>query len=128
MSYIDFLNFKDASQSFKVAGGVGTFKIKNLKTVRFVKGLNDVFFRYQYEEDEEVKAAIIFKKTSENPKEPEIKAAYSSELPINKKKFDNLKTMCENNIIPPEYHEQYLTLKSNTNVPDVLDDTDVEDI
>lgn len=53
--------------------------------------------------------------------------AYSSELEINDKKFKDLKTMCEKKIIENQFHSDYLNLKYNGQIPDVLADTDEED-
>ncbi|CAH0562933.1 unnamed protein product [Brassicogethes aeneus] len=90
------------------------------------------FYKYEYD-GEEKQGTVAMKKpkggnsmggTIEFP----IKEAYKSELPITKTKFNNLKEMCEKNTIPPEYHHEYLALKHSVNVPDVLDETDVEDL
>lgn len=56
-----------------------------------------------------------------------LRPAYSSEQPITKLKYENLKTLCQKFIIKPEYHVEFLSLKTSNTVPDRLDETDVED-
>nr|CAI5822717.1 unnamed protein product [Callosobruchus analis] len=52
---------------------------------------------------------------------------YNKELPINKKKLDNLTNLCRTLAIKPQYHVEYLTLKASSNVPDELPETDIDD-
>lgn len=66
--------------------------------------------------------------TIKNKDDEQLKNAYSTSLPITKKKYNNLKTMCEENTIPPRYHSEYLSLKHSTAVADVLNETDIEDV
>jgi hypothetical protein len=48
-------------------------------------------------------------------------------LPINIKKYNNLKKLCETRAIEAKYHFEYLSLKISGNLPDVMDETDIED-
>lgn len=66
--------------------------------------------------------------TIKNKNDEQLQNAYSAPLPISKKKYNNLKTMCEDNTIPPRYHSEYLLLKHSAAVADVLDETDIEDV
>jgi hypothetical protein len=52
---------------------------------------------------------------------------YNKELPINIKKYNNLKKLCETRAIEAKYHFEYLSLKISGNLPDVMDETDIED-
>lgn len=56
-----------------------------------------------------------------------LRAAYTSEQSITKSKYDNLKTLCQQFIIKPEYHAEYLSLKTSGAIQDRLDETDEED-
>lgn len=115
--YSDFLDFK----SLTTECSSSKLKISEIKKATFYKSNYDLKIKYSFCDSNE--DTVFFKlKSNSKPKN-----AYKSELQINKMKYDNLKTLCETHAIKPEYHYEYLTLKTSPNIPDVLNETDCED-
>ena len=53
---------------------------------------------------------------------------YDSKLPISAAKKNDLMQMCRTGVIPPEFHDFYETLPSNSSAPDKLGEPDtIED-
>lgn len=53
---------------------------------------------------------------------------YKSLLPISKAKYNDLKKLCETDVIPKIFQREYFALPTNGGIIDTLIDTDVEDI
>jgi len=58
---------------------------------------------------------------------PGPKQLYCRSLPIAAPKYKDLQHLCATNVVPAEFHEQYLRLKTDANVRDCLPETDDED-
>lgn len=52
---------------------------------------------------------------------------YRSLLPISKAKYDDLKKLCTDKVIPSCFHQEFINIPRETNGKDVLPDSDVED-
>ncbi|KAK5639727.1 hypothetical protein RI129_010538 [Pyrocoelia pectoralis] len=98
LTHNDFFDFKNSTKQLKLKTDSNSLRLKDLKIVKFIKN-NEVFF-YNYKYEDQYKECRIL------VKEQELAKAYKSTLPITREKFNNLKTMCENNTIPPRYHHE----------------------
>ena len=52
---------------------------------------------------------------------------YESRLAINSKKYNDLARLCTTGVIPPVFHEEYLSLPVDSAVEDCLPETDEEE-
>lgn len=99
-------------------------KFLDIKRVKMTKsGLPFIEIKKTYDTDESPELVEL----SIRPLK-EIPCAYLSDLPINKKKLDNLLDLCKKLIIKKEYHSEYFSLSSNASVPDILNESDIEDL
>lgn len=112
--FFNFLDFKclQLEKNNKI-------KISEIKKARFLKDDFNLKIKYSFKDDVENNFYFQLKPGAPKP-------AYSSEQPITTKKYD-LKKLCEDLVIKPEYHLEYLTLKHSGSVPDVLSQSDIED-
>jgi hypothetical protein len=121
LHYSDFLDWKSFSKKIKIKDGRKDVKITTIKKLFFEKGTDDVRYKINFNEEEYLVANIKPNQTGQ------IKKAYVEEQKINPKKLENLLDLCRTNVIKPEYHAEYFSLRSNANVPDILDQSDIED-
>lgn len=117
ITYSAFLDWK----SVKVEKGSQIKSVANIKRALFLKNSLDVKYNYSFVNNKDDETLRLEIKTDQP------KRLYNAELPINKAKFANLQSLCQKMIIKPQYHIEYLTLKTSNAVPDVLDDSDKED-
>lgn len=117
LGYSDFLDFKGLVSEKPLKIRTSAIKTVSLSKNSFYIKYSNTFLNKDLE-------LLEFRLKDKNCHP---KAAYSSCLPINKLKLENLQTLCKNLTIKPEYHYEYLTLKSHSSIPDVLEESDIED-
>ncbi|CAH1113918.1 unnamed protein product [Psylliodes chrysocephalus] len=124
ISYRDILDGKSLAVPKKVKTSQGLeIKITDITRAKFDKSsINKfvVFTNYDLE-SEGHEVAFPEKRIELIPR------AYNSELPINKKKLNNLLDLCKSLKIKKQYHAEYLALQSSNTEPDALPETDMED-
>lgn len=52
---------------------------------------------------------------------------YKERLPISQEKFNDLKKICDNGIVPRRFHHEYYCLPKKSKVIDTLMETDEDD-
>ncbi|KAJ8733139.1 hypothetical protein PYW08_001437 [Mythimna loreyi] len=52
---------------------------------------------------------------------------YDNELSISAAKYKDLKELCNKNVIPKRYHEEYSIMRHNETIRDTLAETDEDD-
>lgn len=98
-------------------------KISDVKIITFFKHNSMIVYKYSFSDTKECSSTFELKDYDSEPKK-----CYNAELPINQKKYNDLKNLCQSFAIQPNYHFEYLTLRTNTAVPDVLPESDIEDL
>lgn len=53
---------------------------------------------------------------------------YNDFLKISSKKYNDLKTLCDKNVIPARFHKEFLNLRYDDTIKDSLPETDQEEI
>ncbi|CAH1645621.1 unnamed protein product [Spodoptera littoralis] len=119
LTHTDFKNFEEFSDKYFKGNLVG--KISKIRTATFKKSNpNEIKIKYTMKNDAlEEKIPIHAKPKSLNLK-------YKTSLAITKSKYNDLKKLCDTNVIPKIFHSEYLNLQTN-NAKDQLVDTDIED-
>lgn len=122
VDHSQFLNWKSILSMKKLKNTEGNeIKIADIKTIEFEKGNSNVKIKTSYNKDSPISEVPFTYKDLQM-----INKAYTSELPISKKKYEDLINLCRNYTIAPQYHAEYYSLKCG-NIPDTLPETDIED-
>ncbi|XP_022835000.1 uncharacterized protein LOC111362540 [Spodoptera litura] len=129
LNYGDFKDWKSYSQALLPA----KFKINfnSLRVVHFHKNNPVVLFKYGFSEDCEHNTLnldfVIRSRASNAIVQKGPAPLYDNELSISAAKYKDLKELCNKNVIPNRYHEEYLSLRHNETIRDTLPETDEDD-
>lgn len=119
LTHTDFKNFEEFADKYFKSNLVG--KISKIRTATFKKSSpNEVKIKYSMKNDAPEEKIPI------NAKPKSVNFKYKSSLAITKTKYNDLKKLCDTNVIPKIFHAEYLNLQTN-NGKDELLDTDIED-
>lgn len=129
LNHGDFMDWKSFSQALLPA----KFKINfnSLRVVHFHKNNPVVTFRYGFFEDSDkhdINIDLIIRSRANTAiVEKGPLSLYHEELKIASSKYKDLQDLCNKNVIPNRYHQEYLNMKHDGAVRDVLPETDEED-
>jgi hypothetical protein len=132
MSHTDFKDFKSLQNEIfpklkKDALG-NILKFTDLKQFTFVKDSDEVRARSSLNpESEEITINLQRKIRGRRQSNVVLQSLYDQELKISSQKYKDLMTLVKNNVIPRRYHSEYLKLKNDNDIPDILPETDEED-
>lgn len=129
LKHTDFMDWKSFSQALLPA----KFKIafKTLRIVHFEKNnpiitLQHGFFENSYKH--ELNMNLIIRSRANTTSIINGPAQlYHAKQSISAPKYKDLVDLCNKNIIPSRYHEEYINMRNDGAVPDVLPETDLED-
>lgn len=129
LNYGDFIGWKSYSQALLPA----KFKINfnSLRVVHFHKNNPVVLFKYGFSENCEHYAlnmdSVIRSRANNATVQKGPTPLYDNELSISAAKYKDLKELCNKNVIPNRYHEEYLSMRNNKTIRDTLAETDEDD-
>lgn len=129
LNYTDFMDWKSFSQALLPA----KFKIafQTLRMVHFKKNNPVITLQYGFFEEsnkQELNMDLIIRSRGNTATINNGPAhLYHSELNISAAKYKDLVDLCNKNIIPYRYHDEYVNMKHDGTVPDVLPETDADD-
>lgn len=129
LNHSDFLDWKSFSQTLLPA----KFKIafNSLRIVNFQKNSPIITLQYGFFEDSEkqelnldqiMKSRAISASIDRGPRQ-----LYLENLKISSAKYKDLMDLCNKNIIPSRYHEEYLNMRHDGETPDLLNETDEDE-
>lgn len=125
MDFTDFLDWKKVSnetlnaRKFKTVAGEA-IQISKIKNILFKKRSTAIVVDYSYDE-----ADLKTIKVDLSNKKP--KRVYSQKLTINIQKKKDLIDLCDKNIIPLRYQNEYRQMRTSASTVDALPQTDDED-
>lgn len=134
MRHTDFLDFmgaagrlipnqlKDTQQN--------NIKWQSVRVIDIKKGRDEATMRFSFVDGAESSVPLQTPRMrSRNRKGSavQLKAAYDGRLPVSTAKFNDLKRLCDDGIIPAEYRNEYLSLPTDATTADCLPETDEED-
>lgn len=136
LTYSDFMNFKPLADSLK-----NKFPWRQLCSIEYERvdtedGSQLVTARYKTRYSSDFKE-VSLATTTHMTRKSRIPAqrcqtlprpAYKEALPIATKKYNDLMKMCDDLVIPPEYHEFYRNLKHSSSTRDSLPQPDEEEV
>ncbi|CAG5051910.1 unnamed protein product [Parnassius apollo] len=129
LNYGDFMDWKNFSQALLPA----KFKINfnSLRVVQFHKNNPIVTFQYGFFEDSdnyEINMDFIIRSRANKAiVEKGPTPLYAEELKLSLAKYKDLQDLCNKNVIPNRYHQEYLSMKHDENVRDALAETDEDE-
>ncbi|CAG9793858.1 unnamed protein product [Diatraea saccharalis] len=129
LNYGDFMDWKNFSQALLPA----KFKINfsSLRAVQFHKNNPIIKFQYGFFEDSdnyEINMDFIIRSRANKAiVEKGPTPLYVEELKLSSAKYQDLQDLCNKNVIPNRYHQEYLSMKHDGNVRDALAETDEDE-
>lgn len=132
LNHKTFRNWKEIQQSVlpdtktKSEEGV-CIKIKDVCKVAFYKETNTAEIYCSFNAST-TPIHLMFSEKKRRSGDLQPKVLYSSQLPISVKKYKDLNNLCKKGIIPSRYHGEYERLPKRNDIPDVLNETDEEDV
>ncbi|CAH1969846.1 unnamed protein product [Acanthoscelides obtectus] len=121
-NYSSIIDWKRITSQKRLKDAQGNdITISDVAEMIFDKDNTYVKIKTTYENQAHVDLLFPTKTVKNLPK------AYHSELPINKKKYDNLIELCKAFTIDVQYHSEYYSLKGHNSVADTLPETDIEE-
>lgn len=155
LEHTDFLNWDEIAAETFTNETSKNFRIRNVRIVTLKKkNPNEIYIKYSMKEDTPTDKVILFQLSGRKQKgkcrgkgkpssrsrvqDPTVSSTYEKvmnmtptelykeKLQISDAKYQDLKRLCNNGIIPKRYHDDYLKL-SHGYVTDALTLTDEED-
>lgn len=120
LKHKDFWSWENISDKYFKGNLVG--KISKIRVATFRRADNKMIVKYSMASDAKEETIAILGKSKSSPS----RNCYKEPLPISKQKFQDLAKLCNANVIPAQYHNEYLNC-SQSNIKDVLPETDEED-
>jgi len=105
-------------------------KWQSVRVIDIKKGRDEATMRFSFVDGAESSVPLQTPRMrSRNRKGSavQLKAAYDGRLPVSTAKFNDLKRLCDDGIIPAEYRNEYLSLPTDATTADCLPETDEED-
>ncbi|XP_050507499.1 uncharacterized protein LOC126885114 isoform X1 [Diabrotica virgifera virgifera] len=126
VSYLDHTDFKGyGTFADKYFRGNLTGKISKIRVATFKKSkINQMSVKYSMRSDEEEEIIPIIMGGINSKVVDQL---YKTPLPITKTKYNDLKKLCDDQVIPKLFQKEYINLPSVTGI-DTLAETDIDDI
>uniref|UniRef100_A0A6P7FAA9 Uncharacterized protein LOC114326298 n=1 Tax=Diabrotica virgifera virgifera TaxID=50390 RepID=A0A6P7FAA9_DIAVI len=122
MLHKDFTSWDDISDKYFKGNLAG--KISKIRVATFKKSEpNKMYAKFSMASDAQEEIIQISGKV----KNPPNCNLYPNPLLISKAKYNDLDKLCQSNVIPLQYHNEYSNLPRGNSVKDVLPETDEED-
>lgn len=129
LNHFDFKDWK----TFALAMFPNSVKLSflNLRSALFEKSNPNMVLKYGYFDDSETKIYNLNSIPRSSRNSDIISAGptqlYNSILNISSTKYNDLKLLCDKNIIPAKFHHEFFNLKYHKSIKDSLPETDQED-
>ena len=135
MVFSDFINWKallgyfGLNKTNNLSTGGSKVSWNNIKIIKFQKSGDSFAYKTGYDDSywkTVPMAPSIFTKTRgvSSSNVSILNQAYTSDFPISVAKFNDLKSLCDKNIIPLQYQQEYAVMKKSQQVKDQHSDSD----